>query len=289
MIESAFPKYIMIQTSSVCNAACSFCPYPETKHLVPQGVMSEELFAKVTDECKNYPHIERIMPYLMNEPLTDKQIANRINIIKNNNPKAWVHFLSNAALLDAKMTDKILDSELDQICFSVYGINPDAYGKVMGLDFNKVLNNILHFKKEADKRGKPNHYVMITFFKWDFLGEKEAAEAISFWQKQGITEISVFDGPISRAGNVEKIQGPIKEKVCGCNSIWTEDMVHILYNGDVVLCCMDWKRETVVGNVLDDSIYDIWHSEKYRQLRSKVLGLAKSEPDFLCKRCESSL
>lgn len=289
MIESVFPKYVMVQTSSLCNASCLFCPFPDTKDVLPQGVMSDDLFTKIIDECANYPHIERIMPYLMNEPLMDKKISERVTYIKGKNPNAWVHFLSNAALLNADIADKILKSSLDQICFSVYGINPGTYNKVMGLDFNKVVYNILEFKKKADALGKPKHYVMITFFKWEGLGEKEAASAIDFWQSQGVSDISVFDGPISRAGNAKHIKGPVKESVSGCNSIWTEDMFHILYNGDVVLCCMDWQREIVLGNVYKDSIYDIWHGEKYRKARRMVLGSEKSDANFICKRCESSL
>lgn len=288
MIESVFPKYVMIQTSSLCNAACGFCPYPETKDVFSQGVMSDELFAKITDECSKYPHIERIMPYLMNEPLTDNKIAERINLIKKKNPNAWVHFLSNGALLDSKTSDKILNSSINQICFSVYGVNPKTYNKVMGLDMEKVIDNILNFVEKAKQAGKFKQYVMITFFKWEGLAEKEAQAAVEFWQSHGITEISVFDGPISRAGNVKNIKGPKKQKIKGCNSIWCDDMMHILYNGDVVLCCMDWRRTTVVGNVFKSSLYDIWHSAKYRTLREKVMGLVPSEEAFLCKSCESS-
>lgn len=288
MIESVFPKHIMIQTSSFCNAICGFCPYPETKDFFPQGVMNDALFEKIASECKEYSHITRIMPYLMNEPLTDKKIANRIDCLKSNNPDAWIHFLSNGALLNNNTADKILNSSLDQICFSVYGIDPSLYKRVMGLDLDLVISNILKFKEKADKAGKSQQYVMITFFKWQGLDASEAKKAVAFWREHGISEISVFDGPISRAGNVGSIAGPHKKKIAGCNSIWCDDMVHILYNGDVVLCCMDWRRSTVVGNVSENTIYEIWHSDRYRELREKVLGLKKSADDFLCKRCESS-
>lgn len=282
-----FPTYIMIQTTSLCNACCEFCPYGEIKNELPQGEMDFALFKKIADECGQHQEIKRIMPYLMNEPLMDTKLEEKIDYIKEKNPAAWVHFLTNGSLLSLERRGRILKSNLDQICFSVHGINKKLYENTMHINYENTIENIVAFLNQA-KLSRPQQYSLITFFKWKDLGEKEKKEAIEFWHKQGVTQISVFDGPISRAGNVRQIPGPRKEKIGGCNSIWTREMFHILYNGDVVLCCMDWRREIVLGNVKKQSIYDVWHSAKYHQLREQIKGNIESKPDFLCKRCESS-
>ena len=63
----------------------------------------------------------------------------------------------------------------------------------------------------------------------------------------------------------------------------------ILSNGDVVACCMDWRREEVLGNIYKDPIYKIWHSDKYNEFRAKVYRKAAAPDNFLCKRCSEAV
>jgi sulfatase maturation enzyme AslB (radical SAM superfamily) len=45
-----FPIKIQIQTASPCNAACAMCPWPDTAARLPQGFMSDSVFARVVDD-----------------------------------------------------------------------------------------------------------------------------------------------------------------------------------------------------------------------------------------------
>lgn len=60
------------------------------------------------------------------------------------------------------------------------------------------------------------------------------------------------------------------------------DTFTILANGDVVPCCYDLKGEVVFGNVLEESIFDIWNGEKMREFREKMFN---GKVDSLCKKC----
>jgi len=66
-------------------------------------------------------------------------------------------------------------------------------------------------------------------------------------------------------------------------------MIHILFNGDVVLCCMDWKRKVVLGNVRSQSIEKIWNSRKYEAVRKIISGENKGWPGFICYQCEEAV
>jgi len=50
----------------------------------------------------------------------------------------------------------------------------------------------------------------------------------------------------------------------------------IMANGDVLLC---WGSETPVGNIREDSLYNIWHSRKSRRIKEDLLH---------CTRCVDS-
>jgi len=53
----------------------------------------------------------------------------------------------------------------------------------------------------------------------------------------------------------------------------------------VILCCQDWKRETLYGNLYNDSLYNIINSKRHKDLIDKVYGKKKSDLLFICKRC----
>jgi radical SAM protein with 4Fe4S-binding SPASM domain len=58
----------------------------------------------------------------------------------------------------------------------------------------------------------------------------------------------------------------------------------ILWNGDVVLCCVDWERRHVFGSIHESSIREIWNNEGYRKYRDRM-----RKNDFagtLCEGCK---
>jgi len=83
-----FPEFFLIQTISYCNARCLICPYADTVSIQEQGPMDLDLFKKIIDEASLYQNqVKQIMPYLMNEPLLDKTLVEKINYIHLKNPK----------------------------------------------------------------------------------------------------------------------------------------------------------------------------------------------------------
>jgi radical SAM protein with 4Fe4S-binding SPASM domain len=89
----------------------------------------------------------------------------------------------------------------------------------------------------------------------------------------------------SRAGNVSRefindtphIKGPIR---CAANRL--EKNV-LLPNGDVALCCVDYGRKHILGNLTLES-YDMLHqSEAFREV---VKRMNSRKGDVLCRTCE---
>ena len=48
-----------------------------------------------------------------------------------------------------------------------------------------------------------------------------------------------------------------------------QDHCAVLYNGDVILCCIDYDGNTKVGNVSDSSLEEILSSERGRKDRQR--------------------
>ena len=57
----------------------------------------------------------------------------------------------------------------------------------------------------------------------------------------------------------------------------------VCWNGDVNVCCMDWKHEAIMGNLLVDPARAVWHGERFQAARAT---LAANGRDFdPCRRC----
>ena len=251
--------------------------------------MKKNLYKKIIDECSAYPSIERIILYLNNEPLTDPYIIERINYAKEKVPWASVHILTNGSLLTENLTDKLINSKLDWIGISFHGIKKETIETAMGINYKIALNRILNFIDKAKEKRDVKDFIMVTFLRHKHLTMEEKDETMKFWQNRDIERISYFDGPISRAGNVMSLPQVRHKNIEGCTTIWANEMIHIVENGDIVLCCMDWKREIILGNVKNQSIYTIWNSDSYSEIRDKRDGKTASGANFICKRCEAAI
>lgn len=64
---------------------------------------------------------------------------------------------------------------------------------------------------------------------------------------------------------------------------WPFEATHIFYNGNVALCCHDMKGETVVQNIGDRSLKELWRGEQYKTCRRNALE--SKVPLLSCRSC----
>lgn len=90
----------------------------------------------------------------------------------------------------------------------------------------------------------------------------------------------------SRAGNVTReivnetpeIKGPL---YCGANRLKKNVL---LPNGDVALCCVDYGRKHILGNLIKQPYSALHKSDAFRQVKKKMNSSAGG--DVLCRNCE---
>ena len=90
---------------------------------------------------------------------------------------------------------------------------------------------------------------------------------------------------ISRAGNVDASIVPPRERVEG-PLVCIEGREYrnvLLPNGDVTLCCMDYERRHVLGNLLTDDYRALHTGEVFEAILRRLDG---AEGFLLCRTCE---
>ena len=63
--------------------------------------------------------------------------------------------------------------------------------------------------------------------------------------------------------------------------------IFVYWNGDVVPCCYDHHGSEIMGNVMENTMDEIWNGERYQAFRKKTLEVIQhpeNEPE-MCKSC----
>lgn len=63
------------------------------------------------------------------------------------------------------------------------------------------------------------------------------------------------------------------------------DMLIITATGDVILCHEDSRRSVVMGNLLRESLPDVWLSQEFEKLRNRLLKGDRAGASTVCGRC----
>lgn len=271
-----FPRVVQIQTRPGCPARCIFCPNGRTTARIPDVEMPLHLFKRIVDECLDH-EVKRISPYLMNEPLIDRQIGQKIAYITRRRDLLGVKTVSkinsNGALLDEDMARSLLDSGLDRISFSVHGIVAEIYEKTMvNLKLDRVLANIDRFLdlKRSGNYTKPR--VRVTMVKTKYI-EPQLPEIMRYWGERGVkVNIRGLENRADRnvEGTMKKFNTRGWQPFSWCTRLF--EQAYILSTGEMTLCCVDWNRRAIMGRVGDGvSVRDVWNGPAYWEIRRRFL------------------
>lgn len=279
-----FPLHAQLQTITGCNASCVFCPHNKTARKIPAGrKMDMGLFKKIVDELLDRP-VMRISPYLMNEPLLDSDLPQRIAYIAQRKKRGqFTKINSNGGLLSEKMAQALLDSGLDRLNFSVHGIEREAYESVMvGLKLERVLANIDRFLELKREGGYRLPRVRIAMLVTQTL-QPQLPEIREYW---GARNIKINLNQLENRGAHQAIQAdeiaahPL-ENYAWCKRMF--EQVYILHDGRLVLCCADWEQCAVMGDASRQSLAEIWNGPRYAEFRRRFQdGEVKG---MLCDGC----
>ena len=229
--------------------------------------------------------------YLFNEPLLDRNIIERLKYAKSKNPGSQIRISTNASLLTQKTAPAVADCT-DYVYLSVQGgiTNRAKYEKAMGLNYDKTHKNIINFinvVRSGDHNLKISGIAINNAI--SFESDKDLAAEKEFWEKQGLMTLN-FGVFSTWANQIESDSENYSNKIRGC-SLKHRPLthIHVVENGDVILCCRDWEREIVLGNLSRSSIYEIWNSHKYSNLIGEIYSGEKAQDDFICYRCEDAI
>ncbi|MFH0852539.1 MAG: radical SAM protein [bacterium] len=277
-IEYDFPRHLFIEPTSACNFRCKMCPRTNNDTLV--GNMDFEIFKKIIDESKNYGPISFSL-HLFGEPFLAPKIIEMIEYIKKSDPNNTILITTNGALLNEEKARDIVKYKVDKITFSFTSPDKNTYQEKAGVDkleeVEKNIEKLVNIKKEARSR-KPLIFARMIVAEDT---KSQASDFVEKWKNTGV--VSEVRKIHNFGGNIKGSLREKQRKRYPCYHLWLAPGIH--WNGDFSICCDDPQRKTLLGNVKQSSVHEIWTGEKLKQYRRFHLeGRYDLVP--VCKDCD---
>ena len=279
------PLVLYVELSGFCNLKCKFCPhYIDPDNLI-KDTMSQETFDNLILGIKGLKKIKVIRLIGTGEPLLNKKFLAFAQQIKEANVCERLELTTNALLLKKEEYRLNLTKYLDKIIISIEGLDEQAYLDVAGtkIKFEELVKNI-HLLYQ-NKRNC-NIYIKIhnsaikdemdlkKFHKFfgNSCDEIFVENLVNLWPET-ISNLG-FDAGYRFGGEAKP------QKVC--TQIFKSMMVNA--NGDVVPCCVDFKRVNKISNINEEPLSIIWNSKKMNSMRQMHL-LGKGGEISPCNDC----
>ena len=240
------PFNILIETMNRCNGSCAFCSASKGNETRPFAKMDDMLFKKILNDLHEMSFEGYVSLFCNNEPLLDAKYLERHKMLRQLVPQAKIKLITNGSLLTVERFTE-LAPYLDYVVINNYCTDMKLHRNIQEL-YRFLINN-----KEIHK----NIEIRILI---RYAGEVLTNRAGS--------------SPNKAASKIS-----IKEP---CILPFTDFV--IFPTGKVGLCCCDAKEVTVMGDINENSIMEIYEGKKYRYIRN-ILKEGRDGYMF-CKHCD---
>lgn len=255
-----FPTVIEYQPYAICNANCTYCPVGMlNKEQRQKGEsMRVEVFERIIGETKGRS-IERVSPHLNCEPLLCKDLPDQLLKWRTQHPEAQIAFSTNGVFLTDDTYSKLVDSGVDELQLHFMGISKEYHESAMHTNYERVRRNI---ESVAKRNQTNNDSIKLTIFCHRLVGASlsDWQEFAREWKDKGV---GVVLGPLwNRAGYYgaqfdDMSVGMRNNEPGACNKPFKQ--IAIEHDGRVILCSLDVRHKIQIGNIMEQTIEDIWN------------------------------
>ena len=241
---------IEVNTTELCNRTCVFCPrhdpavFPNRQlHLTVKGATT------IAEELGENQYNGKISFSGFGENLLNPNFVEIIKEFRVNLPQATIECNTNGDKLTPDYIKRLYRAGLDLLYINLYdGIEQMEH-------FDKMMSEV---------RVKEDQYKYRMHW-GDF-------------EKHGLI-LNNRSGVMDWVGIEETDISSLKGKPCH----YPFYKMFVDWNGDVLFCSNDWGREHVVGNLLQQSLHDVWFSKPMTKIRKRLMKGDRSHSP--CNKC----
>ena len=280
--DLGLPVHLTVEPTNICNLRCPVCETGAGILGRPKGYMSLDTFKKILDKAGE--QVNTLLFYYMGEPFLNRDAYTMIRYATRRG--IYVSACTNGETLDM---DGLVESQLSEISFQIGGLTQETHEKyrVRG-NLDKTLSNLAELA-ELKAKGLTNTKIQVGFIVMKH-NEHEIGRVVSEMKKLGADEVVIIS-PCVRIIEQGKAFLPtddkywyydrryfdkgtlVPRKVPHNRCWWIYYSTVVLWTGEVVPCCRDACGRHIMGNLLEQSMEEIWNGEKYQAFRRTVSKL----------------
>jgi tetratricopeptide (TPR) repeat protein len=277
-------RYVILGTTGLCNASCVHCPTnkPETE-AAPRNTMAMSLFEKLVRELQDGGIIitEQVSFGLFGDGLVDPHVVERARMLKRALPGTRIVVNTNGAAFNpAKHV--ALRRWVSRISLHIESLHPEVYSRLMApLRLERVLPKCDAILRSF--RGKVAISVPVSR-----LNLEELDGIREYFQARGAVRVE-FDPLSSRCSQDQRLfrSLALDPQPIRCGPQVLDDLI-VDCDGAVLVCCQDFSRREVIGNLAESSLAEIMNNLPRARVRARFARGEHLEMKT-CKLCYADL
>lgn len=245
---------ISLETMSMCNRSCSFCPISTGRRDFPIKYIDQEIVDQVCEDLGSVDWAGVFQLFLLNEPLLDKNLRMHASHIRREIPRCTIYVSTNGDPIikqrdPLKYLEMLYSSGINVINMNVYDSGPDQYREYRQLTLRAVRNGVCNFTEHKYARHRPTgRYITYTDMRLERI--EEDASLTDMWYDRTTEDRHVG----------------VPQRHCARPN----RHIVVLYNGKVPICCaIDPTDPDVptVGDLHETRLLDLWQHEMFMKYR----------------------
>jgi len=264
--HEVFPPILIIAVTNVCDMACIHCAHPVIKQDADyRGTMMDPaIHTRIVQETKQFKDQLWVFRYAADgESLLHPKFLDFVDEAKRAGIGP-VDLTTNGMTLTEERARRLLEAPIDVIDVSLDAYQKETYEKIRKRGkFDLVIENTRRLIDLRNEMHSPTRIMVSIIRQKETLGEVEAFQ--KHWG-QYVDEVLVrgLNTDLDIV-NVSEIYFKDDLDRWPCPQFWKR--VTINFNGDIRFCVEDWRNNGVVGNVMKQSIQEIWQGPAYQEFR----------------------
>lgn len=276
------PYAVQIEPTEGCSLGCSFCGIQSIrkngadaelgihgKNSAPYRFMELGVLEKFAKEAADAAWNPRWEFAMHGEPTMHPNLEGMIAIIRKYHPKGYIMITSNGSGLlkdTVKKVNAYFAAGLNTLALDDYKHSGGWVDKIRGAladDTAWLLNNVTAYEYPRDGEGNPHarHNKKKLVFIHDISDNSTGTHQLT---NQGGNAFHTRDV-------AERCAKPFRE-------------FSIRWDGNVAICCDDWKGQYKIGNVVTSTPDELWYSEAFEAARRKLYAADRRFGP--CKGCD---
>jgi radical SAM protein with 4Fe4S-binding SPASM domain len=246
--------------------------------------MDKNLFKKIIDEIATIAPDTEVWPTFYGEATTLRD--DLYELLRYARAKGLNNLVlnSNGRLLHRHdWIDQILTCGLKRFILSLDGFTKETFNKIrVGGDRDKIYSSVEKLLKRKEELGLEFPVIQCQFSIMK-ENEQEVEDFRKYWEERG-AEVKTRN-MLSWTNSGDVIAKNLDYKTdfrIACP--WAMNTMAIHQNGNVVTCAVDYEGKTIIGNVKEFSLKELWRKH-YEIVRKLHLDNSWEDIPQICKSC----